>query len=105
MPNHSRRFSCAMRNHLFWFAEERKKILEDYLQLTVETYNAVAPEYVNDTQNRQPEQEFKRVLKIGAICCILVKEGAGEEMVEFSQEKLRFFTYFQRDEMLGYCLA
>jgi len=189
-----------MRNHLFWFAEERKKILEDYLQLTVETYNAVAPEYVNDTQNRQPEQEFeafcqemkpqgvvldagcgggrdslalaqrdfsvigidlseemlklarrsapgckfiradlrnipcedasidgiwccasllhlkrsqvipvlqefKRVLKIGAICCILVKEGAGEEMVEFSQEKLRFFTYFQRDEMLGYCLA
>jgi len=173
--------------------------LENYLQLTIKTYNEVATEYAADTQDRQPEQEFEafcqvmkpqgvildagcgwgrdcrafaqrnfsvigidlseemltlarkiapnctfieadlrhipcedasidgiwccasllhlkrsqvvpvlkefeRVLKREAVCCILVKEGSGEEMVEFTQEKLRFFTYFRQDEMREYCL-
>ena len=174
--------------------------MEEYLQVTIETYNEVAEEYIKETQDRQPEedfeafcrvvepggvildagcgggrdslafaqrnfavigidlsdemirlaresaptctfmqadlraipcedasidgiwccasllhlersqvssvlQEFKRILKKSGICCIMVKEGHGEGMVEFAQEKLRFFTYFQRDEMRTYCLS
>lgn len=54
-------------------------------------------------QTLQALKEFRRVLKVGGICCIMVKEGSGEEIVEYEQGKTRFFTYFRREEMQGLC--
>ncbi|MEO6890316.1 MAG: class I SAM-dependent methyltransferase, partial [Ktedonobacteraceae bacterium] len=54
-------------------------------------------------------KEFNRVLKAGAPCCIIVKKGKdlGEENIGDSttQGRLRFFTYFQEDEIRDLCLA
>lgn len=51
--------------------------------------------------------EFRRVLKIGAVCCIFVKEGSGEEFVQdaLSQGMQRFYSYFRGDEMCQLCLS
>ncbi|HLZ57882.1 MAG TPA: class I SAM-dependent methyltransferase [Ktedonosporobacter sp.] len=48
-------------------------------------------------------REFRRVLKVGGICCVIVKEGSGEEVVEYEQGKPRFFTYFRREEIQKRC--
>ena len=48
-------------------------------------------------------REFRRVLKEGGICCIIVKEGNGEEVVEDKKGRTRFFTYFQQEEMEELC--
>jgi ubiquinone/menaquinone biosynthesis C-methylase UbiE len=49
--------------------------------------------------------EFRRVLKTGAVCCVLMKEGTGEKIIKDrrSQEKPRFYSYFQLDEMRELC--
>ena len=51
--------------------------------------------------------EFKRVLKEKAVCCIFVKKGTGEKFVRdsLSQGKIRFYSYFQPDEIREYCLS
>jgi ubiquinone/menaquinone biosynthesis C-methylase UbiE len=51
--------------------------------------------------------EFRRVLKKDAVCCILVKEGSGEEFVQddLSQGLRRFYSYFQEDEICQLCLS
>ncbi len=51
--------------------------------------------------------EFRRILKTKAVCCILVKEGSGEEFVQdaLSQGMQRFYSYFQEDEMCQLCLS
>lgn len=50
--------------------------------------------------------EFKRVLKRGGSCCLVVKEGQGEEIVYTGsiEGMPRFFTYFQEDELSGQCI-
>lgn len=49
--------------------------------------------------------EFRRVLKKGAVCCILIKKGTGEKFVKDSrsQGKPRFYSYFQPDEIRALC--
>ena len=51
--------------------------------------------------------EFRRVLKKDAVCCILMKEGSGEEFVQddLSQGLQRFYCYFREDEMCQLCLS
>lgn len=51
--------------------------------------------------------EFRRVLRANAVCCILVKEGSGEEFVQetLSQGMRRFYSYFQEDEICQLCLS
>ena len=51
--------------------------------------------------------EFKRILRTNAVCCILVKEGSGEEFVQddLSQGLRRFYSYFREDEMCELCLS
>ncbi len=51
--------------------------------------------------------EFRRVLKKDAICCILVKEGSGDEFVQddLSQGLQRFYSYFQEDDLCQLCLS
>jgi ubiquinone/menaquinone biosynthesis C-methylase UbiE len=61
--------------------------------------------HLKRSQVGQALSEFRRVLKIDAPCCIIVKEGLGEEMVEYSQGRFRFFTYFQQEEIRNQCLA
>ncbi len=48
--------------------------------------------------------EFKRVLKVDALCFIQVKKGSGEELTErgLPSGKPRFFTYFYEDELREY---
>lgn len=50
--------------------------------------------------------EFKRLLKHGGICCLLVKEGQGEEVAYTGnlEGMPRFFTYFQEQELGGQCV-
>jgi ubiquinone/menaquinone biosynthesis C-methylase UbiE len=51
--------------------------------------------------------EFRRVLKKDAVCCILVKEGSGEEFVQddLAQGLRRFYSYFREDELCHLCLS
>jgi ubiquinone/menaquinone biosynthesis C-methylase UbiE len=51
--------------------------------------------------------EFRRVLRTNAVCCILVKEGSGEEFVQetLSQGMRRFYSYFREDEICQLCLS
>ena len=50
--------------------------------------------------------EFKRILRTNAVCCILVKEGSGEEFVQddLSIGMRRFYSYFREDEICQLCL-
>jgi ubiquinone/menaquinone biosynthesis C-methylase UbiE len=49
--------------------------------------------------------EFRRVLKEGAVCCILIKKGTGEKFIKDkrSQGKPRFYSYFQPGEIRQLC--
>ena len=49
--------------------------------------------------------EFRRVLRKGAVCCILIKKGKGEKFVKDSRShgKPRFYSYFQPDEIRNLC--
>lgn len=49
--------------------------------------------------------EFRRVLKEGGVCCILIKKGTGEKFIKDSrsQGKPRFYSYFQPDEIRELC--
>lgn len=42
-------------------------------------------------------QELKRVLRMGASGCVMVKEGVGEKMIGTQGEK-RFFAFYEKDE-------
>jgi SAM-dependent methyltransferase len=49
-------------------------------------------------------KEFRRVLCVGGVCCIIVKEGKkDEEPVPYSPGGTRYFTYFQLDELREQC--
>lgn len=61
--------------------------------------------HIKRSQVGRALSEFRRVLKADAPCCIIVKEGFGEAMVEYSNGKLRFFTYFRKEELRDQCLA
>ena len=51
-------------------------------------------------------KEFRRVLKTGAVCCVLVKKGVGERVDnKYSANNPRFFTYFHEDEIRTRLLA
>ncbi|MBA2395001.1 MAG: class I SAM-dependent methyltransferase [Ktedonobacteraceae bacterium] len=49
--------------------------------------------------------EFRRVLKEGAVCCIVIKKGTGEKFIKDrrSQGKPRFYSYFQPGEIRELC--
>ncbi len=51
--------------------------------------------------------EFKRILKIGATCCILLKKGTWEGIVKqgLSRGKPRYFTYFLQEELHEQCIS
>ncbi len=44
-------------------------------------------------------QEFRRTLRSNGLLYISVKQGEGERWIAFSQDRARFFTFYQPDEM------
>jgi ubiquinone/menaquinone biosynthesis C-methylase UbiE len=63
--------------------------------------------HLERSQIPQALLEFKRVLKTGATCCIMVKKGAGEGITNggHSRGMPRFFTYFHEDEIREQCTS
>ena len=56
--------------------------------------------HLKRSQTLRAFKEFRRVLRNGAVCCIIVKKGTGENVDKgFSQSSPRFFTYFHEDEI------